>query len=91
MARGWGSKSVEDQIDSAESAKQKAQQHGKDLQEVAWIREKENLTLSRVRVLHELESAQNPRYQILLKKGLADLDAKLSRLDQTSSPRIKSS
>ncbi len=91
MARGWASKSVEDQVESAESAKHTAKQNGIDLQKIAWIREKENLTLSRVRVLHELESAHNPRYQQLLKRGLADLDAKLSRLDQVCSPRTRSS
>ena len=91
MARGWASKSVEDQLESAESAKHAVKQDGIDPQKIAWIREKENLTLSRVRVLHELESAHNPRYQQLLMRGLADLDAKLSRLDQVCSPRIKSS
>jgi len=44
------------------------------------IRRKENIVLSRTRVVHELESAQNPRYKAVLAKALADLDAQLSTL-----------
>jgi hypothetical protein len=91
MARGWASKSVEAQIESTETAKRSATSESVDLQELAWIREKENLMLSRVRVLHELESSRNPRYQQLLRKGLADLDARLARIVQATSPRTRSS
>jgi hypothetical protein len=42
------------------------------------IRKKESIQLSRVRVLRELKSAQNPRYKALMVKALADLDAQLS-------------
>ena len=34
--------------------------------------------MSRTRVVRELENAQNPRYQAVLSKALADLDAQLS-------------
>ncbi len=44
------------------------------------IRRKENIVLSRTRVVHELESAQNPRYKAVLAKALADLDAQLSTI-----------
>jgi hypothetical protein len=42
------------------------------------IRKKENILLSRTRVVRELTTAQNPRYIAVLKKALADLDAQLS-------------
>jgi hypothetical protein len=42
------------------------------------IRRKENLVLSRTRVVHDLECAQNPRYKAVLTKALADLDAQLA-------------
>ena len=42
------------------------------------IRKKETILLSRTRVVHDLESAQNPRYKAVLCKALADLDAQLS-------------
>jgi hypothetical protein len=36
--------------------------------------------MSRTRVVRDLENAQNPRYRIVLRKALADLDAQLSTL-----------
>jgi hypothetical protein len=42
------------------------------------IRKKEVLILSRTRVVRELNSSQNPRYQAVLRKALADLDAQLA-------------
>ncbi len=44
------------------------------------IRKKESLQLSVTRVTHELESAQNPRYRVLLEKSLADLQGQLAKL-----------
>ena len=41
---------------------------------------RENLLLSRTRVVREMEGSQNPRYKAVLTKALADLDAKLSTL-----------
>jgi hypothetical protein len=78
MARGWASKSVEEQIDMAEANPRRAKLNnapaaaGLDL-----VRKQENLRLSRTRVARDLESAHNPRYKALLKKALADLDAQL--------------
>jgi hypothetical protein len=42
------------------------------------IRKKESILLSRIRVIREMNSSQNPRYKALLAKALADLDAQLS-------------
>ncbi len=80
MARGWESKSVEAQIESA--AKQ-APIHEPELTPEEWqiLRERENLELSRTRVQRELAASKNPRYQQILRKALADLDAKLTRLE----------
>ena len=81
MARGWESKSVEAQIDMAEQHSHGAAlQKLPDPEKLKLIRQKESLLLSRTRVLHELESAQNPRYKTVLGKALADLDAKLSTI-----------
>jgi len=44
------------------------------------IRKKETLQLSRIRVVREMTTAQNPRYKAVLTKALADLDAQLSTL-----------
>jgi hypothetical protein len=82
MARGWESKSVEAQIDMAED--RRAVQAGgvQTTETLELIRKKENILLSRTRVVHDLESAQNPRYKAVLYKALADLDAQLSSLTQ---------
>ncbi|HEY1336518.1 MAG TPA: hypothetical protein VGF59_03370 [Bryobacteraceae bacterium] len=78
MARGWESKSVEAQIDMAEVQHPRAvRKQTIAPEQLNLIRQKENILLSRTRVMHELESAQNPRYRAVLNKALADLDAKL--------------
>jgi hypothetical protein len=81
MARGWASKSVEAQIDVAvEHHPSVIPGNAPDLKQLTLIREKENILLSRTRVVRELSSAQNPRYKAVLSKALADLDARLSSL-----------
>ena len=77
MARGWESKSVEAQIDMAE-ARHDAHEGKVDPERLELIRKRETILLSRVRVMRELGSAQNPRYKALMSKALADLDAQLS-------------
>ena len=84
MARGWESKSVEAQIDMSERRGRRPVKgvapamSAPDAVDI--IRKKESLQLSLVRVTHELESAQNPRYRALLEKSLADLQVQLTRL-----------
>jgi hypothetical protein len=78
MARGWESKSVEAQIDAAEARKSAVLLNSPAPDELESIRKKENILLSRTRVVRDLNTAQNPRYRVVLKKALADLDAQLS-------------
>jgi len=80
MARGWESKSIEAQIDMAESNRSAVKKKSLAPEKLDLIRKKETVLLSRVRVTRELAAAQNPRYQELLRKALADLDAQLSTL-----------
>src|SRR5215471_217415 len=80
MARGWESKSVEAQIDMAASSRAAAPAKKLTPEALAQVRKKESLTLSRTRVVREMESAQNPRYRAVLCKALADLDAQLRTL-----------
>jgi hypothetical protein len=81
MARGWESKSVEAQIESA-AAKPKPV-HASELtpEEIEKLRTRENLELSRTRVQRELTSSTNTRYQEILRKALVDLEAKLAQLE----------
>ena len=80
MARGWESKSVEAQIEASEARKDAVLLNSPAPDELESIRKKENILLSRTRVVRELDTAQNPRYRVVLKKALADLDAQLSAL-----------
>lgn len=48
--------------------------------DIAIIRKRESLLLSRTRVSHDLECCQNDRYKLILSKALADLDVQLARL-----------
>ena len=79
MARGWDSKSVESQIESAESNKKNHAHQAISTAEMASIREREGLLLSRTRIVRELETSQNPRYRQILDKALADLDIRLAK------------
>jgi hypothetical protein len=82
MARGWESKSVEDQIESAAAGKHVTTREPQlTSAEIQILRAKENLELSRTRVKRELATSANPRYQELLRRALADLDAKLAQLE----------
>ena len=81
MARGWESKSVEAQIEAAQSKQPRGTAPALSAAQVTAVRERENLTLSRTRVLHELESAKNPRYLKLLSSELKTLDQRLRRLN----------
>jgi hypothetical protein len=82
MARGWESKSVEEQIEMAEPRSRKrtiaVKLQAADALDL--IRKRESLLLSRTRVVQELNSAQNPRYRDLLGKALADLESNLAKL-----------
>jgi len=80
VARGWESKSVEAQQAEAEE-KASGLRRKLSAQEAERLREKEGLRLARQRVLHQMEQSTDPRHRALLGSALADLDAKLSRLD----------
>ena len=80
MARGWESKSVEDQIDMAEARSANARAKVLSEEAIEVLRKKESILMSRTRVVRDIESAQNPRYRAVLTKALADLDAQLSTL-----------
>ena len=82
MARGWESKSVESQIESASDRRAAtAAAAGATLHQINIQRERERLEHSRVRVLQDLRSATNPRYRAMLEASLEFLDQKLASLN----------
>jgi hypothetical protein len=82
MARGWESKSVESQIEAAETQIRPLFDGQIPAVELELLRRRETLNLSRTRVLRELETSQNPRYRNLMAKALADLNSELGRLER---------
>jgi hypothetical protein len=77
MARGWESKSVEQQQEEFASNKDK----GKPLssEQIAAEHERNGIELSRQHILQQLQVACNPRHRQILEAALAELDQKLDR------------
>lgn len=81
MAKGWESKSVEAQIEAAEIHVRRPQPQPLSSTQLELLRKRENLILSRTRVMRDLENSENPRYQAILQRALADLDAQIAALE----------
>jgi hypothetical protein len=75
MARGWESKSVEQQQEEATSS----QPQGKLLtpEQIVEQQKLKGLELSRQRVLQQLKVASNPQHRSMLEAALSELDAQL--------------
>jgi hypothetical protein len=74
MARGWESKSIEIQIEEANSGTSSDPKGGLPKMETDKNRKREDLLLQRSRILQEISSARNPRYRLLLEEMLTHLD-----------------
>ena len=81
MARGWESKSVEEQITLAEAEKASRSKRRLTPAGAQQLQLKESLLLSRVRVLGDIKKSRNPRHREILRAALADLEARLSKLE----------
>ena len=75
MARGWESKSVDDQIEAKLSDRAPV-----FIPPTALEQERESLELQRKRILLAIESSTNPRYITQQQEALAFLDRKLEQL-----------
>jgi len=85
MARGWESKSVEDQIGEAEAKKDVRRKRRLTPEETEHLKHKEALMLERARIVREMERAYKRRHLVILERGLAYIEAELAKLDQNSS------
>jgi hypothetical protein len=81
MARGWESKSVEDQVADAEAAKDDRAKHHLSQQERVLENQRQHLLLSRTQIMGRLKAATNERYRTQLEAALQDLENKLRDLD----------
>ena len=79
MARGWESKSVEQQQEEM-SAQRKTARAPLSPAEQQRNRKRESLLLSRRRLAQQLQAAGNPRYRQMLEQAIAELDSQLSSL-----------
>jgi hypothetical protein len=80
VARGWESKSVESQIESAEERAALAKLPQLTPEEADRKGQRDSLQLSRTRVLHDIETSLNPRYRATLEAALKHLDEKIASL-----------
>jgi hypothetical protein len=78
MARGWESKSVEEQQSAASTQVESKQRLTP--QQAAQKQERDAIGLSRQRVLQQLQEVQNPRHRQMLETALSELDQRLARL-----------
>ncbi len=80
MARGWESKSVEEQQEAA--AERRAATAAPDVSAADAERRQQvdALALSRARVLADLQRACRPAHRAMLEQALADIDARLAAL-----------
>lgn len=82
MARGWESKSVESQIEDAESRKDRREVLTHEQREMR--QKREGLELSRRRVLQEMETTRSEVRRASLEQALAYLDGEIEKLGQAS-------
>jgi hypothetical protein len=82
MARGWESKSVEDQVEGHQLKESKGQKQPLKPSELELRRRRGILLLSRVRVQRDLELSQSPRYRDQLTRALSDIESQIAALDE---------
>jgi hypothetical protein len=84
MARGWESKSVESQQESAAAARS-ASALRDDAQARVREQTRSGLELSRTRILRELAAAVHPRHREQLEAALRYLNGKIAEMDDSKS------
>jgi predicted component of type VI protein secretion system len=80
MARGWESKSVEQQQEEM-LERRKAARAPTSPQEQQHQQKREGLLLSRSRLTQQLQAASNPRHRQMLEQAIAELDRQLSSFE----------
>jgi hypothetical protein len=80
MARGWESKSVEDQQQAAQAQGAKPAAPPLDPAEAARAADRATLQLARTRALADLQQACAPAHRAMLEHAIRDLDQKIALL-----------
>jgi hypothetical protein len=84
MARGWESKSVEEQVQEHQQKKEENTKKQLTAEQLESRRKRDVLLLSRSRVQKDLQASQNPRHRDQLNSALADLDSQIAELTEKS-------
>jgi len=77
MARGWESKSVEDQIGAAEAERERQAKPRLSPEQRGREDQKQSLLLSRAQILSRLRATTSPRYRAQLQSALDHVEARL--------------
>lgn len=85
MARGWESKSLEDQIGEAEARNEARRKPRLTSDETERIKRKESLLLERTRIMREMERAYMRRHLVFLERGLAHIETELAKFEESDS------
>jgi len=84
MARGWESKSVEQQQEVMSERRQETAGAPISPDQQQRQRKREGLLLSRSNLTQQLQAAGNPRHRQMLEQAIAELDRQLSSLEQVT-------
>ena len=80
MARGWESKDVESQVEAKKTMSASPSRGPKTPDELRREQEWQDLQLSRIRIVNDLQVATNPNHRKSLEAALAHLDQKIAQL-----------
>jgi hypothetical protein len=80
VARGWESKSVEDQISQRESEAKESSKKKPTRREIEQKSKREGILLARTRTVAAMETTRDDRYRALLQRTLDHLDSELTKL-----------
>jgi hypothetical protein len=84
MARGWESKSVEEQIGQAQERQSTDPRRSLTTSELKRQKRKESLLIERRRLLREMEQGHKKRYLMLMERTLAHVDRELEKIESES-------
>jgi hypothetical protein len=80
VARGWESKSVEDQIAASEDRKAAASTRARTAEDLERESRRQGLLLSRTKIVRDIENARDDRHRAALQQALDYIDAQIKTL-----------
>src|SRR5215471_7062478 len=80
VARGWESKSVEEQISDRQIESKKSNKNKLSREQIERQTKREGIVLARSRTVTALETVRDGRYRALLQRTLEHLDQELAKL-----------